>query len=100
MKKNAWKKKIKQACEEAGTYEDFFDLAIEQLSLIMETRDEALKLFAGQKFKTERRESGGGAHEQRRRDEYRQESGSASNKRMQSAGAGILERSGSHAEGV
>ena len=45
MKKNAWKKKIKQACEEAGTYEDFFDLAIEQLSLIMETRDEALKQY-------------------------------------------------------
>lgn len=45
VKKAGWKKKIRAACEEAGTYQPFFDLAIEQLAQIMETKDAALKLY-------------------------------------------------------
>lgn len=41
MKRPSWRKKIRAACEEAGTYEPFFDLAIDQLAGIMETRDAA-----------------------------------------------------------
>ena len=40
-KKATWKKKIKAACKDAGTYEPFFDLAIDQLAGIMEARDAA-----------------------------------------------------------
>lgn len=43
--KGTWRKKIKAACEEAGTYEPFFDLAIDQLAGIMETRDAAEKQY-------------------------------------------------------
>lgn len=45
MKNGGWKKKIRAACEEAGTYQPFFDLAIEQLAQIMETKDAAQKLY-------------------------------------------------------
>ena len=45
VKKAGWKKKIRAACEEAGTYQPFFELAIEQLAQIMETKDAALKLY-------------------------------------------------------
>lgn len=45
MKKAGWKKKIRAACEEAGTYQPFFDLAIEQLAQIMETKDAAIALY-------------------------------------------------------
>lgn len=44
-KKGTWKRKIRAACEEAGTYEEFFDLVIEQLASIMEMRDSAAKQF-------------------------------------------------------
>lgn len=44
-KKPTWKKKIKAACEEAGTYEPFFDIVIDQLAGIMETRDTAADMF-------------------------------------------------------
>lgn len=44
-KKGTWRRKIRAACEEAGTYEPFFDIVIDQLAGIMETRDEALKQF-------------------------------------------------------
>lgn len=43
--KATWRKKIRAACEEAGTYEPFFDLAIEQLAGIMERRDAAMKQY-------------------------------------------------------
>lgn len=43
--KATWRKKIRAACEEAGTYQPFFDLAIEQLAGIMETRDQAQKQY-------------------------------------------------------
>lgn len=49
--KGTWRKRIKAACEEAGTYEPFFDLAIDQLAGIMEARDAAEKQYkaAGKK---------------------------------------------------
>lgn len=39
MTKKYWKQKIKKACVEAGTYQPFFDAAINTLSEIMEQRD-------------------------------------------------------------
>lgn len=45
MTKNAWKKKIRAACEEAGTYRPFFDMAIENCAAILEDRDRAAKQF-------------------------------------------------------
>lgn len=41
MKKIAWKRKIKAACESAGTYQDCFQNAIDALAEILEKRDEA-----------------------------------------------------------
>ena len=43
--KGTWRKRIRAACEEAGTYEPFFDMAIDQLAGIMETRDAAEKQY-------------------------------------------------------
>lgn len=40
MKKEAWKKRIKKACQEAGTYRDYFDSIITSLAEILETRDQ------------------------------------------------------------
>ena len=45
MKKPAWKKKITEACEQAGTYRAFFDPVIDTLAAILERRDEAHELF-------------------------------------------------------
>lgn len=45
MKKSAWKKKIKKACTEAGTYAPYFDSAIDTLAGIMETRDDAAEKY-------------------------------------------------------
>lgn len=39
--KEAWRKKIKNACESAGIYKPFFDIVINELAGIMETRDVA-----------------------------------------------------------
>lgn len=48
MKKASWKRKIKKACEEAGTYKPFFVHTIETLAQLMELRDNALdKFYAG-----------------------------------------------------
>lgn len=44
-KKATWKRKIKAACDEAGTYQPFFDLAIDQMAGIMETRDAAQEQY-------------------------------------------------------
>lgn len=41
MRKGTWKKRIKNACEMAGTYRPFFDETIETLATILEKRDEA-----------------------------------------------------------
>ena len=45
MKKASWKRKIKKACEEAGTYKPFFVHTIETLAQVMELRDNALEKF-------------------------------------------------------
>lgn len=45
MKKSSWKKKIKAACEAAGSYEPFFDAIIETLADILEKRDAAEEQF-------------------------------------------------------
>lgn len=45
MNSAEWFEKIKQACEEAGTYRPFFDAVIETLASILEKRDEARKVF-------------------------------------------------------
>lgn len=45
MKRGAWKKRIIEACNKAGTYRECFDLPITQLSEILEIRDNAKKQF-------------------------------------------------------
>lgn len=45
MTKASWKKRIINACEEAGTYQPFFDAVIETLAGILEKRDTALQVF-------------------------------------------------------
>lgn len=45
MKKITWEKRIREACEEAGTYKRIFDPVIATLAGIMEQRDSAQKLF-------------------------------------------------------
>lgn len=45
MKKKTWMKRIKEACEEAGTYRPYFDNAIVTLAGILERRDEAEEYY-------------------------------------------------------
>lgn len=45
MKKEAWKKRIKKACIEAGTYRDYFDSVIVSLAEILEARDQVRKYY-------------------------------------------------------
>lgn len=45
MNSAEWFEAIKRAAEEAGTYQPFFDLTIEQLAQIMETKDAAVELY-------------------------------------------------------
>lgn len=45
MKAVTWVKKIKQACEEAGTYRPYFDYTIQTLAEILEKRDEAAQSY-------------------------------------------------------
>lgn len=45
MKKADWNKKIKKACEDAGTYRAYFDTVIDTLAGIMELRDNAQEKF-------------------------------------------------------
>lgn len=45
MKKASWIRRIKKACEDAGTYKPFFDYTIATLGTIMELRDDAMKKF-------------------------------------------------------
>lgn len=45
MKKAAWKRKIKAACKEAGTYKTCFESVIDTLASTMEMRDDALDKF-------------------------------------------------------
>lgn len=41
LTKKQWKAKIKKACTAAGTYQKFFDIAIDTVAGILETRDKA-----------------------------------------------------------
>lgn len=43
MKKGAWKNRIIKSCEEAGTYQPYFDHVIITLAEILEKRDEAAR---------------------------------------------------------
>ena len=45
MKKATWRKKIREACEAAGTYRPFFDMIIDALAGILERRDLAVQEF-------------------------------------------------------
>lgn len=45
MTKEKWQKQIKEACETAGTYQQFFDAVIDSLAGIMEMRDNAAEKF-------------------------------------------------------
>lgn len=45
MNKQNWQKIIKSACEEAGTYQPFFESVIDTLAGIMELRDNAQEKF-------------------------------------------------------
>lgn len=43
--KKTWAEKIKEACQQAGTYQPFFDIVIEELAGIMETKAAALDQY-------------------------------------------------------
>ena len=45
MRKADWKRKIKQATKDAGTYRPFFDSTIDTLAEIMALRDDARRKF-------------------------------------------------------
>lgn len=45
MTKAEWKERIKKACQDAGSYREFFDAVIDTLAGIMETRDNAQEKF-------------------------------------------------------
>lgn len=45
MKKRAWKKRIKDACIEVGTYKPSFDSVITSLAEILESRDQVRKYY-------------------------------------------------------
>lgn len=45
MKKNAWMKRIKECCVNAGTYKQYFDDVIETLAETLEKRDDTAKFY-------------------------------------------------------
>lgn len=45
MTKEAWKKRIKNACQEAGTYRECFDSIVTSLAEILEARDKVRKYY-------------------------------------------------------
>lgn len=45
MRKSTWKARIRKACEEAGTYQPYFDHVIDTLAGILENRDKAQKQY-------------------------------------------------------
>ena len=46
MTKRAWKQRIKQACQEAHTYQPYFDYVIDELAGVLERRDAAEEQYA------------------------------------------------------
>lgn len=57
--RTAWKKRIKTACVDAGTYKPYFDSVIDTLSSILEKRDEAEELMVGESLIVEHTNKGG-----------------------------------------
>lgn len=45
MDKSEWAEKIKDACKQAGTYEPFFDIVIDELAGIMQTKSDAEEMY-------------------------------------------------------
>ena len=45
MTSETWRRRIRKACREAGTYRDYFDSAICALAEILETRDKVRKAY-------------------------------------------------------
>lgn len=45
MDKSEWTEKIKDACKQAGTYETFFDIVIDELAGIMQTKSDAEEMY-------------------------------------------------------
>ena len=45
MTKARWRNRIKKACQEAGTYQKYYDNAIDTLAHIMELRDRAIEQY-------------------------------------------------------
>ena len=45
MKKETWKKRIRTACMDAGTYRPYFESVIVSLAEILETRDQVRKYY-------------------------------------------------------
>lgn len=50
MTKSTYKKRIEQACKEAGTYQPFFDQIIDALAGVLENRDRAQAQFKQMKY--------------------------------------------------
>ena len=48
MKKATWKKRIRDACTEVGTYQKSFDAVIDTLAGILENRDKAVEQWDGE----------------------------------------------------
>ena len=61
MKSRAWRNKIKTCCENAGTYQPFFDPVINTLADILERRDDAQQMFekSGKKILVKHTNKGG-----------------------------------------
>lgn len=45
MEAKKWKSKIKSLCKKAGTYEPYFDQAIDSLAQLLEKRDQAQAMY-------------------------------------------------------
>lgn len=45
MDRDNWENKIREACVAAGTYKDYFEIVIEELSVILERRDATVELY-------------------------------------------------------
>ena len=45
MTKKTWKARIKKACIEAGTYQEYFDIEIDLLARTLENRDKAQEAY-------------------------------------------------------
>ena len=67
MKSEAWKKRIKAACEAIGTYEPAYDDVIGTLADVLEKRDECDRLYKedGSQPVTEHTNKGGGVYMER-----------------------------------